>query len=121
MSENLSLALQITLVGMGIVFAAIILLGLVMAVLVRLTADKPEAAGEESAAGEALPGATPGASAADAQQARRRAAAAAVAIALAQQADHSQPHAFPLPPTSLVSAWQAVMRTRILNKRGPTR
>ena len=52
---------------------------------------------------------------------RRRAAALAVAIALAQQSDSTEPHEFPLPPTAIVSAWQAVMRTRMLNKRGPTR
>jgi len=118
MSENLMLALQITLVGMGIVFAAIILLGLVMSLLVRLAADKPQAAVNEDGPAAAAEEA----SAAEMELARkRRAAAAAVAIAMAQQADHSQPHAYPLPPTPLISAWQAVKRTRILNKRGPTR
>jgi len=52
---------------------------------------------------------------------KRRAAAIAVTVALAQQADITEPHEFPLPPTAIVSAWQAVMRTRMLNKRGPTR
>lgn len=116
MSENLALALQITLVGMGIVFAAIILLGLVMEGLVRLTAQQPDTVREDGETAEM----SSSASAAESDR-RRRAAAVAVAVALAQQADRSQPHAFPLPPTALVSAWQAVMRTRILNKRGPTR
>lgn len=118
MAENLMLALQITLVGMSIVFAAIILLGVVMAALVRLTSDKAPAVEETAADGidiATAPAALPE------LNRKRRAAAAAVAIALAQQADSSEPHAFPLPPTSLVSAWQGVMRTRILNKRGPTR
>lgn len=48
-------------------------------------------------------------------------AVAAVSVALAEQADHSRPHVFPLPPTALVSAWQAVMRTRMLSKRGSIR
>jgi len=116
MSENLALALQITLVGMGIVFAAIILLGLVMEGLVRLAAQQSATEHNDEETAE-MSAAT---SAAESGR-RRRAAAAAVAVALAQQADQSQPHAFPLPPTALVSAWQAVMRTRILNKRGPTR
>lgn len=109
MSENLYLALQITLVGMGLVFAAILCLWGLMALLVRLA---PERAAEPPAAETAAQG--------EASR-KRRAAVIAVAIALAQQADRSEPHEFPLPPTALVSAWQAVMRTRMLNKRGPTR
>jgi Na+-transporting methylmalonyl-CoA/oxaloacetate decarboxylase gamma subunit len=38
--DNLSLSLQITLIGMGLVFGAIILLWIMMAVLVRLTPDR---------------------------------------------------------------------------------
>ncbi len=109
MNENLILALQITLVGMGLVFAAILLLWGVMALLVRLTARSVEAEAEQERA------------ALTELERKQRAAAAAVAIALAQTAEASEPHEFPLPPTAIVSAWQAVMRTRILNKRGPTR
>lgn len=109
MSENLIIALQITLVGMGLVFAAILLLWGAMALLVRLTARSVEAEAEQERA------------ALTELERKQRAAAAAVAVALAQVAEASEPHEFPLPPTALVSAWQAVMRTRILNKRGPTR
>jgi Na+-transporting methylmalonyl-CoA/oxaloacetate decarboxylase gamma subunit len=109
MNENLILALQITLVGMGLVFAAILLLWGVMALLVRLTARSVEAEAEQERA------------ALTELERKQRAAAAAVAIALAQTAEATEPHEFPLPPTAIVSAWQAVMRTRILNKRGPTR
>jgi Na+-transporting methylmalonyl-CoA/oxaloacetate decarboxylase gamma subunit len=109
MSENLIIALQITLVGMGLVFAAILLLWGIMALLVRLTARSVEAEAEQERA------------ALTELERKQRAAAAAVAVALAQVAEASEPHEFPLPPTALVSAWQAVMRTRILNKRGPTR
>jgi Na+-transporting methylmalonyl-CoA/oxaloacetate decarboxylase gamma subunit len=121
MSENLILALQLTLVGMGVVFAAIILLGAVMAILVRLAADKPETA-EDLAPAELISAAQEAEALAQVELARRRrAAAAAVAVALAQQTDSTEPHEFPLPPAAIVTAWQAVMRTRILNKRGPTR
>lgn len=110
MQENLNLAIQITLVGMGLVFIAILLLWGLMALLVRLAADRPvEETAQESVLGQ------------DQATRKRRAAAIAVAIALAQQADSTEPHEFPLPPTAIVSAWQAVLRTRMLNKRGPTR
>lgn len=93
-------ALQITLAGMALVFLAILVLWLVMALLVRWTAPRQV----EGDAGQA-----------------QQAAAAALAVALAQQASQSMLHEFPLPPTAIVSAWQAVMRGKMLNKRGPTR
>jgi len=110
MSTNIILALEITAIGMGLVFAAILLLWGVMAALVRLAvapAEEPEEAEAEPPA--------------PAVDRKRMAAAIAVAYALAQQSNAKEPHEFPLPPTALVSAWQAVMRTRILNKRGSTR
>lgn len=110
MTSNLIVALQITLIGMGLVFAAILLLWGLMALLVRLAPERaPETAPDAEQARQA-------------ETARkRRAAASAVAIALAQQAQRGEPHEFPIPPTALVSAWQAVMRTSMLSKRGPTR
>ncbi len=41
---------------------------------------------------------------------------AALAVVRARQM-----HAFPLPPTALVSAWQAVRRSAQLRQRGPVR
>ncbi len=101
MPPSLLLSLQITLVGMGLVFAAILLLWALMAVLVRLTAER----GPQGGVAE--------------RQLRERAAAVAVAAALerARQA----PAQFPLPPTAFVSAWQAVMRAGRLRQRGPVR
>jgi len=100
-------ALLITIIGMGLVFSAILLLWGIMALLVRLVRDpiKQKTLPDEQAEFLDL---------------KRQAAAAAVSIALAQEASF-EPHEFPLPPTALVSAWQAVMRSKILNKRGPTR
>ncbi|MBN1201631.1 MAG: OadG family protein [Anaerolineae bacterium] len=104
MSENLITSLEITVVGMGLVFGAILLLWLVMALLVRFTTERePEPTGPN----------------ADEIEMRRRAAVAAVAVALARQIDDTQPHAFPLPPTAAVSPWQAVMRGRHLKQRRP--
>ena len=104
MTPQLSIALQITLIGMGLVFGAILLLWLVMTLLMRLTAEPPDETERARTAELAL---------------KQRAAAAAVSLALAQESI-DQPHEFPLPPTAMVSPWQAVMRTRMLNKRGKT-
>lgn len=129
MSEAINLSLQITLVGMGLVFGAILLLWAVMAGLVGLTADKTtaavEEAGDDGLSDETLSasvaGSGPAVPAVDEMERKRQAAAAAVAVALAQLAEKNEPHAFPLPQTAIVSAWQSVMRARIHNKRGPTR
>lgn len=100
-------ALLITSIGMGLIFGAILLLWGMMALLVRLTDDSAK---EKAKKGEQI----------NELNLKRRAAAAAVTAALAQESSF-EPHEFPLPPTALVSAWQAVMRTKILNKRGPVR
>ncbi len=104
MASPLTLALYITLIGMGLVFSAILLLWGMMVLLVRLTQEKtaPPVSGE-----------TP-------DDAKLRAAAAAVSIALARQ-QNSQAHEFPLPPTAIVSPWQSVLRSNILHKRGRVR
>jgi Na+-transporting methylmalonyl-CoA/oxaloacetate decarboxylase gamma subunit len=106
MADQILLALQITVIGMGLVFGAILLLWLIMAALVRLLEDRPRT--------------EPADLKADLRAARERAAAVAVAIALAQDAS-LEPHEFPLPPTAIVSAWQAVRRSINLNKRGTLR
>ena len=97
--DNLSLSLQITLIGMGLVFGAIILLWIMMAVLVRLTPDHE--AGEEPTAK-----ATTIEPLSD-RALKQHAAIAAVAVALAHEAT-PKVHEFPLPATPIVSAWQAV-------------
>ncbi len=43
MSENLIIALQITLIGMALIFAVIVVLWIVMALLVRFTPAWPSA------------------------------------------------------------------------------
>lgn len=82
---------------MALVFLAILVLWLVMAILVRWTSKKEQPADEQEL---------------------QKAAAAAVALALAEQVSRKELHEFPLPPTAIVSAWQAVMRGKMLNKRG---
>ena len=108
MLENLLLALEITGLGMGLVFLAIILLWVLMWAMTALPfkdADSQESATQTTSEADGD------------NDLRARAAAIAVAIALAEQ---SQSGARPLsqPPTSLVSAWQLGMRTRQMYEKG---
>jgi Na+-transporting methylmalonyl-CoA/oxaloacetate decarboxylase gamma subunit len=104
MSDTIVIALQITVVGMGLVFAAILMLWLVMALLVRFTSSPwPQ---EDLLAAE--------------RDRKQRAAAAAVATALSERSA-AVLRRFPLPPTALVSAWQAVSRANHLRRGGRTR
>ena len=105
--SNLLLSLQITAVGMGLVFSAVVLWGM-MALLTALIWDKEPA----SIAPEPAPVIESGLKA--------QAAAVAVAIALAEQ-ETSTAHPLPLPPTSIVSAWQLGMRTRQMYQKGKLR
>lgn len=105
MNPDLWIALQITLIGMSVVFGCILLLWLLMTLLVRWTSR------EESAAVEPKPQ----------TEQKRRAAIAAVSVALARHPTTSEPQPFPLPQTPIVSAWQAVTRANHLRRRGPLR
>ncbi len=104
--DALVTVLAITGVGMTLVFGAIIVLWLVMRALVGITAELAEVEMRSDA---------------DERERKRRAAVAAVAVALAREAQASEPHEFPLPPTAIVSAWQAVQRGQLLSQKGPRR
>jgi len=106
---DLTLSLQITVLGMGLVFGAIILLWVMMILLTTLTAEKNAPAEEKPTAPEPDSVSPSGFKA--------QAAAIAVAIALAEQ---GQSTARPLsqPPTALVSAWQLGMRTNQRSQKG---
>jgi Na+-transporting methylmalonyl-CoA/oxaloacetate decarboxylase gamma subunit len=104
MSANILLALQITLVGMGIVFAAIIVLWLTMALLTKLTADKETASSP------------PKSDSAQETSTLAQAAAIGVAMAMAEQ-QLSSAHPLKEPPTMIVSAWQLGMRTRQMTQK----
>jgi Na+-transporting methylmalonyl-CoA/oxaloacetate decarboxylase gamma subunit len=97
----LTTSLWITLVGMDLVFSAIVLLWGLMSLLTRLLS--------ETEAGPQVPD--------EARAKKARAAAAAVAVALAEQAQSRIGH-FPMPNTALVSAWQLGMRTRQMYQKG---
>lgn len=110
--NSMLIALQITALGMGLVFGAIILLWWMMNLLTALTAEK-----EPSTSSDA--GTTGGSKIASAKDndLRAQAAAIAVAIALAEQR-LSRAHPLPEPPTIIVSAWQLGMRTRQMYQKG---
>jgi sodium pump decarboxylase gamma subunit len=108
----LATSLWITLIGMGLVFVAILLLWALMEILMRLTARFAAAEAEESEAEDAeseivaLP--TPVAAS---QGQKQKAAAAAVAIAMALR----RPTIKTTPSGPSGSAWQAITRSSQLN------
>lgn len=109
--NNLLLSLEITALGMGLVFGAIILLWGMMALLTAVTAEKESPAEEEPASDSPKVDSPPQA------DSKLQVALLAVAMALAEQ---GQTSARPLeqPPTALVSAWQLGMRTRQMSEKG---
>jgi len=103
--SNLSLSLQITAVGMGIVFGAILILWLTMVLLAALTADKESASD------------SPEVEPAQEAEVLAQAAAVGVAMAIAEQ-QLSSAHPLKDPPTAIISAWQLGMRTRQMTQKG---
>jgi Na+-transporting methylmalonyl-CoA/oxaloacetate decarboxylase gamma subunit len=108
---DLLLSLQITALGMGLVFGAILLLWLMMVLLTLFTADKESDPDSFDASDSTMP--------VPVSQAdfKLQAAVLAVAIALAEQG-LSTAHPLPEPPTALVSAWQLGMRTSQRSEKG---
>ena len=106
--NNMLLALEITALGMGLVFGAIVLLWWMMALLTFITADK-----------EPISDSTEPALVIDCDI-KAQAAAVAVAVALAEQ-QASLAHPLTDPPPAIVSAWQLGTRTRQLYQKGPIR
>jgi sodium pump decarboxylase gamma subunit len=117
--NNMLLALEITVLGMGLVFAALILLWGMMSLLTAMTAAK-DVPSKQNATVSDLAQSVPVMAGDFAAQA----AAIAVAIALAEQhisIEMSSAHPLREPPTTIVSAWQLGMRTRQLYQKGPIR
>ncbi len=108
MVTNLIAALQITLLGMGLVFLAIILLWLMMWLLTAIPFK------EQNTSSNKIKEINPEKIEPDPAY---FAAAAAVAIALEEQS-LSSARPLPQPPTAIVSAWQLGMRTRQMYEKG---
>jgi Na+-transporting methylmalonyl-CoA/oxaloacetate decarboxylase gamma subunit len=114
--SNMLIALEITALGMGLVFATIVLLWWMIHALTSVTAE----ADSPSRPDEADSATTDSAATID-RELKAQAAAAAVAIALAEQ-QASAAHPLSIPPAAMVSAWQLGMRTRQMYQKGiPTR
>ena len=105
------LSLQITALGMGLVFGAILLLWLMMVLLTLFTADKKSLPDEAPASDSPMPAPV------SERGFKLQAVALAVAIALAEQGQSSA-HPLPDPPTAIVSAWQLGMRTSQHSQKG---
>jgi Na+-transporting methylmalonyl-CoA/oxaloacetate decarboxylase gamma subunit len=115
MSDNLSAALLITVLGMSIVFGIIVLTWGIMAALNRIPPGKDELAEvdqveadqatERVEAGYSLPGAE-----------RAAAVAVAVALALGERSRPVRVRPATEPSIPAVSAWQSVMRGRQLKQ-----
>lgn len=112
--NNLEISLLITGIGMGLVFAAILLLWGLMEILVRATQIrmKPnkitvDANREQIEAISSVDN--------DERKSKRRAAAVAVATALAIQ--QTIPTSIPVTQTTNLSAWQTIKRSAQLNKQ----
>jgi hypothetical protein len=123
MTTNLLLSLEITALGMGLVFGAIILLWGMMILLTALTADK-ETASDSPEVDSTTPSiaftpnpSTPFEHASQGRGELEHVALLAVAMALAEQGQTSA-HPLEQPPTALVSAWQLGMRTRQMSEKG---
>lgn len=110
--NSMLLAIEITLVGMGLVFAAIILLWWMMSLLTIATADKETS----SAPAASVPDSAQPAPILESER-KAQAAAVAVAVALAEQ-QNSCVHPLATPPAAVVSAWQLGMRTRQMYQKG---
>ena len=108
---NLILSLQITALGMGLVFGAIILLWLTMVMLTRFTVKK------ESASDSAEAESTTSSSAQTEGDRLAQVALIAVGMVLAEQ-EASSARPLPQPPTAIISAWQLGMRTRQMTDKG---
>ena len=111
--NNLLIALHITALGMGLVFAAILLLWLMMTLLTKLTDDGSPSLNTTSSASARI-------DTFPETELLAQAAALGVAMAIAEQ-QLSTAHPLAEPPTAIVSAWQLGMRTRQMTQKGGRR
>jgi Na+-transporting methylmalonyl-CoA/oxaloacetate decarboxylase gamma subunit len=115
--SSLSIPLQITALGIGLVFAAIILLWWMMALLTNLTTEKEKEGDASLTPGSSLRSVAQSPPRREEKELQAQAAAIAVAMAMAEQ-QTSQAHLLSLPPTAIVSAWQLGMRIRQMYQKG---
>jgi len=116
--HNMGQVLLISLIGMGLVFAAILLVWLLMALLVRFTGERPKRVDPEGVEispvidpvntdRKKIAAAAVAAAILQKKDSRKQAAAAAVAVLLAQQKISVEKKKHDVP----VSSWQPVLRS----------
>ena len=106
--QNLLPALQITLVGMGLVFFGILVLWAMMALLVRLFADQRAKTTDDTTGAE------------DADELEHKRLAAAIAAAAAIEMHNTSITISSHKERESISAWQAAHRSQQLNKNRPS-
>lgn len=106
--QYLSQALQITVVGMGLVFLGILALWMMMSILVNFFADKKESQAGETAEFED-----------DADNLERKRLAAAIAAACAIEMHTTSISASSHKEREMISAWQAAHRSQQLHINSP--
>lgn len=109
--NEIILALQITILGMFLIFIAMVLLWTLLSLFVFVLAKAQEKAPQIEKDSDQVE---------EEELMRQHAVAIAVSTAIHQRI-LAGPGRFPLPPTAIVSAWQAVLRSQFLSKRGATR
>lgn len=120
--NDFALSLQITALGMGLVFGTILLLWMMMIILAALTSDKDTSTEFSSSPASRKGTMSDSAKADSSTQADSKLQVALFAVAMAM-ADQETSSARPLeqPPTAIVSAWQLGMRTRQMTDKGSFR
>ena len=118
MVQNLSNSLLITVIGMGLVFAAIILLWGLMTLIV-LIPDGPDAEEVAPVESPALETASAEMEEVDQQESglKQQAVAAAVAFALAIEQENKKNRIRVAPLIPYVSAWQAFHRVNLIGNK----
>jgi Na+-transporting methylmalonyl-CoA/oxaloacetate decarboxylase gamma subunit len=106
--QTFQLALQISLVGMGLVFIGILVLWAMMALLVRLFADKPKNSEDETTRSE------------ESEDKGNKRLAAAVAAATAIEMQNISILSSSHKERESISAWQAAHRSQQLHKNRPS-
>lgn len=108
--DNIEQALLITVIGVVLIFVVLLVMWGFMALLVRLTALRPEPTEAQTAAATSV---TDDVAAAT----RRKAAVVAVAVALAIEAERARAAPLLQSAPGPISPWQATLRGNALSRR----
>lgn len=111
---NFWIAIQFTIFGMFLIFSSLLIIWGILTLLVIFLANQKRDSGKENK------GDVSTTLEISEEEINQEAVAVAVSVAFAQKS-LNEPGRFPLPPTAIVSAWQAVLRSYMIAKRGMPR